>query len=144
MTKSDKIQLLTWRLGDQLFGAEIEYCLEVQKDLTILKVPHSKDYISGITNLRGDVVTVINLNFILGQKKSITSSKPIIIRFKYNNKQLAIEADSISEVLEIPVDKLESANIYLTESELVYISKVFYTEYGIILVLNIKELFVIH
>lgn len=143
MIKKDKVQLLAWQLDDQLFGAEIEYCLEVQKDLDILKVPHSKEYILGITNLRGDVVTVLDLNYILGNKDKTDREKAVIIRFKYNNKHIAIQADTITEVLETSLDKLEPANIHLTESELIYISKVCYTDKGVMLILNIKELFTI-
>ena len=143
MIQTGKVQLLAWKLDDQLYGVELEYCLEVQKDLAILKVPHSKDYISGITNLRGEVVTVLDLNYILGKKEKSNREKSVIIRFKYNNKHLAIQADSIAEVLETSFDKLDPANIHLTESELVYISRVFYTDKGVMLILNIKELFVI-
>ena len=84
MIQTGKVQLLAWKLDDQLYGVELEYCLEVQKDLAILKVPHSKDYISGITNLRGEVVTVLDLNYILGKKEKSNREKSVIIRFKFS------------------------------------------------------------
>ena len=36
--KQDKIQLLTWTIGGQIYGADINYCLEVQKDVSIVQV----------------------------------------------------------------------------------------------------------
>ena len=142
-TNTQKIQLLTWKLKDQLFAAELTHCLEVQQGMKLLKVPHSKNYISGITNFRGDVITVLDLEVMLGQSGKPNISKPVTIRFKYNDKQIAILADSISEVIEISYDKLEPANIHLTEYELQFISHVCYTNYGVILILNINELFVV-
>ena len=100
--KQDKIQLLTWTIGGQIYGADINYCLEVQKDVSIVQVPHSKNYISGIVNLRGDVVTVLDLLVLLNQKEKASREKCVIIRFNNSEKQVAIKADAISDVIELP------------------------------------------
>ena len=62
---------------------------------------------------------------------------------KYQEKQIAIKADNISEVLEIPHQSLESADLHLSEKELQYISYVANTPIGLVLILNVEELFVI-
>lgn len=141
--KSDKIQLLTWAIEGQIYGADINYCLEVQKDVTIVQVPHSKKYISGIVNLRGDVVTVLDLLVLLNQKEKASREKCVIIRFKNNEKQVAIKADTISDVIELPITSLEEASLHISSDKTRYIPHVAYTSSGFILIFNAEELFIV-
>jgi len=141
--KQDKIQLLTWTIGGQIYGADINYCLEVQKDVSIVQVPHSKNYISGIVNLRGDVVTVLDLLVLLNQKEKASREKCVIIRFNNSEKQVAIKADAISDVIELPKTSLEEASLHISAEQTKYIPHVAYTSAGFILIFNPEELFII-
>ncbi|MCB1191095.1 MAG: chemotaxis protein CheW [Leptospiraceae bacterium] len=140
---SKKLQILTWSIKGQLYGADIHFCMEVQKDARVIDVPQSKSYVAGIVNLRGDVVTVLDLLSLMDLEKDTQKEKSVIIRMKYQEKQIAIKADNISEVLEIPHQSLESADLHLSEKELQYISYVANTPIGLVLILNVEELFVI-
>lgn len=139
----DKIQLLTWTIGGQIYGADINYCLEVQKDVSIVQVPHSKNYISGIVNLRGDVVTVLDLLVLLNQKEKASREKCVIIRFNNSEKQVAIKADAISDVIELPRTSLEEASLHISSEQTRYIPHVAYTSSGFILIFNAEELFIV-
>lgn len=137
----EEVQLLVWEIEEQIFAAEIKYCLEVQKDVDIIEVPHSKNYISGIVNIRGDIVTIIDLFVLLGKRSSPKLEKSTIILFQYNNRLLAICADNISEVIKIEKKTIENAHLYLGSKELDFISNVSYTEIGFTLILGIEKLF---
>lgn len=139
----DKIQLLTWTIEGQIYGADINYCLEVQKDVSIVQVPHSKDYIAGIVNLRGDVVTVLDLLVLLNQKEKASREKCVIIRFNHSEKQVAIKADAISDVIDLPRISLEEASLHIASDKTRYIPKVAHTSNGFILIFNAEELFVV-
>jgi purine-binding chemotaxis protein CheW len=64
--KAEKFQILTWYIGKQLFGMELASCREVVQDRHITTVPYAKENVAGIVNLRGDVVTVLDLGVMLG------------------------------------------------------------------------------
>ncbi|MCB1157334.1 MAG: chemotaxis protein CheW [Leptospiraceae bacterium] len=141
--KNDKLQILTWVIDGQLYGADIRFCFEVQNSIQIVDVPHSKEYIAGIVNLRGDVVTVLDLLVLMGQKEKAFNGRSVIIRLKMNEKQVAIKAESISEVIEISHSSLEPASQHLSGKELNYIPHIAYTNLGLILLLNVEELFIV-
>lgn len=143
MGENGKIQLLTWMIGNQMYGADVKFCLEVQKDISVVEVPHSKKYISGIVNLRGDVVTVLDLQVLLAQKAAATRERSVIIRFNSRERQVAIKADAIRDVLEIPFSKLEDAGTRLSSTETKYLPYIAYTDSTFLLILNIEELFVV-
>jgi purine-binding chemotaxis protein CheW len=140
---TDKIQLLTWKVNEQLYAADIKYCHEVQTGKVVIDVPHAKEYVAGIVNLRGDVVTVIDLFTLMGQESQNKSDKFVLIRLKLNDKQIAVKADNISDVIELPTDKLEPANMHLSENELKYIPYIAYSSGGLIMILNVEELFIV-
>lgn len=55
-------QYLTFKLGDEVFGLAINKVREVLDFTTVTKVPQTQGYMRGVTNLRGSVVPVIDLN----------------------------------------------------------------------------------
>jgi purine-binding chemotaxis protein CheW len=140
----DKLQLLIWETNGQLYAGDVKYCLEVQNGKKILDVPHSKKYITGIVNLRGDIVTVLDLFVLMEQKDLPDKNKAVIIRLKDNDKQVAVMADSVFEVIELHSNMLESAENHLSEKEFRYIPYIARRENHLILIVNVPELFVIH
>ncbi|MCB1192819.1 MAG: chemotaxis protein CheW [Leptospiraceae bacterium] len=138
---NEKIQLLTWTIDEQLFGLDIGKCREVDRDMKITAVPHSKIFIAGIVNLRGDVVTVIDLKMLLNNDSIPTESpKNVIIRLKSESSNIAIKADRISDILEISQDQIEPAATHLSDFETKYITHVGITDKGLVLILNSNEL----
>ena len=60
------IQLVTFNVGDCILGVEIEHVQEINHQLDLTPVPGAPDSIRGVINLRGDVVTVLDLHRLLG------------------------------------------------------------------------------
>lgn len=60
-------QISTFLLGDTLFGVDILLVKEIFRHLSITKVPDAPAHLRGLLNLRGKVVTVIDLNVCLNR-----------------------------------------------------------------------------
>ena len=58
----------TFELEDHLYGIDIRYIREINRQLELSPVPHAPEYICGLINLRGQIVTVIDLKRRLGFK----------------------------------------------------------------------------
>lgn len=142
MSENNKtFQLLTWTIEEQMFGLDISKCKEVDKDMKITDVPHSKPFIAGIVNLRGDVVTVIDLKTLLNENStSVETPKNVIIRLKSDSSNIAIKADKISDILEIHENQIEPASAHLSDFETKYITHVGIIEKGLVLILNSNEI----
>ncbi len=135
-------QILTWKIGERLFGMDIGHCREVDKDKVIVAVPHSRKEIAGIVNLRGDVVTVIDLRVLLGGEvlREDDDGKSVIIRLKCRNQHVALKADSIYDVLSVTNDQFEGTPAHLSEIEARYIQSVAMTPKGLVVILNPDEI----
>ncbi len=60
-------QISTFLLGDTLFGVEILLVKEIYRHMSITKIPDAPAHLRGLLNLRGKVVTVIDLNVCLNR-----------------------------------------------------------------------------
>ncbi len=139
MPKKRKDQLVIWKLNDSLYGIDVLYCKEVQKDMVISPVPFSKKYIRGMVNYRGETSIVYNLDILL--EKEITNSKQeIIIRLITSSEEISVLADSIIEIIPYEKSNLQDSSSYLSILECNYISKLYETEFGIVRILDIDKL----
>jgi purine-binding chemotaxis protein CheW len=59
-SNDEVLQWVTYRLGDETYGINVMQVQEVLRYTEIAPVPGAPDYVLGIINLRGNVVTVID------------------------------------------------------------------------------------
>lgn len=138
--KDTKTQVLTWLIGQQMFGMKLGDCREVVRDRSITRVPYAGENVAGIVNLRGDVVTVLDLATMLGYEPEEGLNKFVIIRLKSNGTQVALKADRIYDVIDIEEGKIEPAPAHLNEMETKYIDGVAMTDKGLIVIVKANEL----
>jgi purine-binding chemotaxis protein CheW len=65
-TAPEPMKLCTFFIGDRPFGVDILKVLEINKNRTITPVPRAPESVVGVMNLRGRIVTVIDLAGKLG------------------------------------------------------------------------------
>lgn len=133
-------QLLSFTLAGELYGIALEDCKEVDHNKTILKVPHSPEHVLGIVNLRGDVVTILNLMALFGRDWKFSENKSSLIRLKGKKESFAILADSISDIVEIPEENLEPCPSHLNEKESKFIDHISIIKNETIIIVNQQEL----
>ncbi|MEA2075347.1 MAG: chemotaxis protein CheW [Euryarchaeota archaeon] len=129
-----------FRLGDEEFGVDVMNIKEIAKITTITRVPHSPDFIEGLINLRGSLVTVINLRkrFISEPKKIDVDSRIIIAELE--DKPVGILVDAAREVLRIPVSDIEATpEMVTTEISKEYLKGVGKIGDRLIILLDLKR-----
>ena len=112
-TGSATVELATFYVGDALCGMDILKVQEINKLMEMTKVPQAPDYVMGIINLRGQIVTVIDLGKKLGLTSTdlSDSSRNIIVNSK--SEHVGLMVSKISDVVEAEWEKVEKppANI---------------------------------
>lgn len=63
------MQFVTCRIGEQLFGVDITLVREINNVLEITPIPKEKDFIRGLINLRGQIVTILDMRVRLGMAR---------------------------------------------------------------------------
>jgi purine-binding chemotaxis protein CheW len=106
-------QYLTFKLDGEVFGLAIGKVREVLDFTTVTRVPQTPSYMRGVINLRGSVVSVIDLHqkFGLSQMEKTVNTCIIIAEIEMDGETtvLGALADSVQEVLDIEPDLIEPA-----------------------------------
>ncbi|MGD9779240.1 chemotaxis protein CheW [Methanomethylovorans sp.] len=107
-TRSEELlQLVVFQLGEEEFGLEIMQVQEIIRIPEITRIPHSPDYVKGVINLRGKIITVINLDTRFGMEQKVHDDNSRIIVAEVDENVVGMVVDSVSEVLRLPLSTVE-------------------------------------
>ena len=71
---ADYIKPVIFRLGNQQFGVDINLVQSIEREINIVRVPNAMEYISGIVNLRGEVIPAFSLRKKFGTDDAVGRS----------------------------------------------------------------------
>jgi purine-binding chemotaxis protein CheW len=97
-----ELQLVTFLLGGEEYGVPISQIQEIDRLSKITKVPKAAQFVEGVTNLRGEVIPVLDTRkrFDLETKASDDRSRIIIVEL--GGVKTGLIVDSVREVLSLP------------------------------------------
>ena len=102
------MQVVVFTLGNEKFALETRIVHGIEKMMTITKVPTAPYYIKGLANLRGSIISVINLKSYLNMDKIKEEDNIIIIEL--GEEKVGIMVDNVHEVVDISHDMIEKAD----------------------------------
>lgn len=104
-TKNDKenevTKLMTFLIGNQVYGIEIPYVVEIIGVPHITAVPSVPYYIKGIINVRSKVVPVVNLRARFGKEEIPYNERTCTIIVTMDDTQVGIIVDEVLDVLPV-------------------------------------------
>ena len=103
------LQYVTFQLDHETYGINVMQIQEVLRYTEIAPVPGAPDYVLGIINLRGNVVTVIDTRKRFGLVESEISDNTRIVVIEVDNQVVGILVDSVAEVVYLRQSEMESA-----------------------------------
>ena len=106
------LPFLTFRMGRELYALPITNVREVVKHMAITRIPRAPDYMPGIINLRGGVITVVDLGmrFGLGAVALPAEAFIIVVEIKFEETlcPIGVQVDLVEEVIELDQASIES------------------------------------
>ncbi len=137
--QSTMLELATFYVGDSLCGIDILNIQEINKQVEVTLVPQSEDYVKGVLNLRGRIVTVVDLGKKLGLSPIVPDKNNRNIIVDSQSEQIGLLVDCISDVLIADSSRIESAPANIGGVKGRYFKGVFKTDTNLIGILDIEE-----
>ncbi len=103
----EDIQFVTFKLGNEEYGININYVREIIKFLEITTVPKAHYFVEGLINLRGIIIPVLDFRKLFDISPIGNSSNNRIIVVEANDRTLGIIVDSVSEVRNVNMSNIE-------------------------------------
>jgi len=136
--RSGDDQLVTMKIGAQLFGVPILKVQDIVETHTITQVPMAPSAVAGVMNLRGRIVTVVNLRRILGQTEDTISRMGVTV--EHDGDLYTILVDEIGEVMSMESTDIQATPTTLDDGLKLLCSGIYRLETGLLAVLDIDRI----
>jgi len=100
------MQIIVFNLGSEQYAIDTKYINGIDKCLKITEVPNVNDYIKGLANLRGNIISVFSLKEYLGIDDNTPEENTLI--FVKDGEQIGLMVDKVQEVINIDENIIES------------------------------------
>lgn len=134
------LQWVTFRLQEETYGINVMQVQEVLRYTDIAPVPGSPDYVLGIINLRGNVVTVIDTRSRFGLPASEVSDNTRIVIIEAEKQVIGILVDSVAEVVYLKQSEIDTAPNVGTDESARFIQGVANREGELLILVDLNKL----
>ena len=142
---SESNQLVTFQLGEELYGINIMDVKEIVRAQDVRAIPNAPVYVEGIFNLRSEIIPIINLHkrFHI-RKAAVTEEDELLSGFvilDIEGMKLGVIIDKVSRVVTIHNEEVQPPPQMTSGIGAEYIQGVVRQENGYLIILNIRDLF---
>ena len=106
-TQQSEIELLSFRLGGEVYAVLVADVREVLKSYHLTTVPNTPDYILGVMSLRGTMLPIIDLCKRFGLAPGVKDEKSRIIVASYADEEAGLLVDRVTGVLRVLPDEIK-------------------------------------
>ena len=103
-----ELHIVGFQVGRETYGVPITSLHEIVRVPEITAVPDAPDYLEGVINLRGKIVSVMDLRKRFGEKQVALKKQNRILVVEHSGRLAGLIVDSASEVLKIPANDVEA------------------------------------
>ena len=116
-TLREELEMLTFSLDNVSYGVNIHQVREVKNFQGVTPVPYAPEYVKGVTNLRGEVIPVIDLRKRFGMVDKRDTENAGIMVIVQDKHPIGVMVDSVMEVLTLPKKDIEANPDSLTTAQ---------------------------
>ena len=109
VAEDEVLQWVTFKLENEIYGINVMQVQEVLRYTEIAPVPGAPNYVIGIINLRGNVVTVIDTRVRFGLMPSEVSENSRIVIIEAEKQVIGILVDGVAEVVYLRSSEIDMA-----------------------------------
>jgi len=115
MAGPETSQYVVFRLGKEEYAFDIAVVREIRDLEQVAKVHRSPSYIEGVMNLRGKLVTVVDLRKRLNIEARERNEQSKIIVIEATDAPVGFLVDEVTEVIKVSKEDIESAPTYVAD-----------------------------
>src|SRR5579863_6198644 len=103
-----ELHIVGFQIGRETYGVPITSLHEIVRVPEITAVPDAPEYLEGVINLRGKIVSVMDLRKRFGVKQASVKRQNRILVVEHSGRLAGLIVDSASEVVKIPSEDVEA------------------------------------
>ncbi|MGX9417293.1 chemotaxis protein CheW [Vibrio sp. RC27] len=139
-SNDEVLQWVTFQLEEETYGINVMQVREVLRYTEIAPVPGAPDYVLGIINLRGNVVTVIDTRSRFGLIQGETTDNTRIIVIESEHQVIGILVDSVAEVVYLKSSEIDTTPSVGTDESAKFIQGVSNRDGKLLILVDLNKL----
>jgi purine-binding chemotaxis protein CheW len=110
--QGDQLEIAVIRLGRERYGLDVQYIFDIRLDENVTRVPRAPAWVAGVVNLRGQILSVVELQRYLGLpavEKGPEASTRHLLLVQTPQMELALLVDEVLSILNLPANRIQEA-----------------------------------
>jgi len=136
---AEQMEYVTFRLADQWLGIPVMVVQEVLVAMRIARVPMSPEAIAGFLNLRGQIVTAVDLRTTLRLPNREPDAEVMNVVVRHESELFAFMVDEVGDVVSVPNDTVAPTPATLDARWRTVCTGIVRRERGLLLVMSVHE-----
>lgn len=132
-------QIVGLRIGRETYGVPIALVREIVRVPEITAVPNAQKYVEGVINLRGKIISVVDLRKRFGETEVENNKKNRIVVVELENRTVGLIVNAASEVLKIPPSDIEPPSSVFLNGEVDYVTGVGKLKNRLVILLDLNK-----
>lgn len=134
---SNEIELLTFQVGGQEYAIDIMSVREIRGWSFATPLPHAPAFVRGVINLRGTVLTIVDLADRLGMGETETNERNVIIVVQAEKETVGLLVDAVSDILATNKSELQTPPEMSADNDHSYVSALIVADERMIRILSL-------
>lgn len=132
-------ELALFKVGGDTYGVDIDHIQEINKNLTFTRVYNAASYVKGVMNLRGQIVTVIDLRtkFNYAHRDLDAGNRVLIV--KYNGESVGLLVDRMEDIVEVSGGNLERGRARRTGVNPEFFRGIYKMDDALVIVVDVEQ-----
>jgi purine-binding chemotaxis protein CheW len=132
-------QLVVFNLANEHYGVDIAAVDGIVEMRPITAVPRAPSFVEGITNLRGEVLPVIDLRKRFGLPAGETTKETRIVNVEMDGTKVGMVVDAVTEVLRVAEDDVEPPSPIVSTVDSAFITGIAKVDKRLIILLDLAK-----
>jgi purine-binding chemotaxis protein CheW len=133
-------QIVIFEVGAEYFGVSIAAVESIIKMQPITRMPHTPNFVEGVTNLRGKILPVIDLRKRFGLVSRPCDGNSRIVVIAENGAEVGMVVDGVSEVLTLSEDAVEPTPPMATSADARFITGIARIDHRLVILLEMGKI----
>ena len=134
---SESNQIVVFTIDDQTYGLDLSCVERIVRAVEVTHLPDAPDVLHGVINVEGRVIPLVNSRRRLGLPEREIDLNDLFIILKAGGRSVALVADDVKPVMDVPHNELVRAGEFLPEAG--YVQAVAKGEEGMIMILPVES-----
>ena len=135
-----QMQYATFYLGNEYFGVEVLRVQEILRAQGMTPIPLAPNYVSGLINLRGQIVTAIDLGVRLTEREERANHESMNVVINSSDGVVSLLVDKIGDVLDVETRLMEPPPPTLKSIPREYVKSVCKLDGELLVILDVDSL----